>query len=96
MLATVVFAEHMAGSFHTGWWVGLVIGFAVVVVVVAVVAALLTYASRIGDGAGEARDALDAARQGMTPLSRLEGASQTARVALAAARSARGALERIA
>jgi hypothetical protein len=94
MLAVTVFAEHTAGNPHTGWWVGLVIGFTVVVVVVAVVAALLTYASRIGEGAGEARDALDSARHGMTPLSRLEGASQTARVALAAARSARSALER--
>ncbi|MCA1698722.1 MAG: hypothetical protein LC790_07425, partial [Actinobacteria bacterium] len=91
---TAVLAEHMAGSLHTGWWAGLVIGFAVVVVVVAVVAALLTYASRISDGAGEALDALDSARRGMEPLGRLEGASQTARVALAAARSARGTLER--
>ena len=39
MLATMVLAEHMAGSLHTGWWAGPVIGFAVVVVVVAVVAA---------------------------------------------------------
>lgn len=89
-----VVAEHMAGSLHTGWWVGLVIGFAVVVVVVAVVAALLTYASRISDGAGEALDALESAREGMAPLARLERATDAARVTLAGARAARGSLER--
>ena len=91
----MVVASHMAGSLHTGWWAGLVIGFVVVVVVVAVVAALLLYASRISDGAGEALDALESAREGMAPLSRLERASDAARVALAGARSARGSLERI-
>lgn len=90
-----VFAEHMAGSLHTGWWVGLVIGFAVVVVIVIVVAALLTYASRLGEGTGEAFDAFDSARQHMEPLARLDGASQTAGLALAAAREARDELERI-
>jgi hypothetical protein len=89
----LVFAGHMAGSLHTGWWVGLVIGFAVVVVVVAVVAALLTSASRIGERAGAALDALDSARRGMEPLARLGGATDAARATLAAARAARSSLE---
>lgn len=95
MTVLTVFAEHMAGSLHTGWWAGLVIAFAAVVVIVAVVAALLTYASRLGEGAGEALDAFDSARQHMEHLARLEGASQTAGLALAAARSARDELERV-
>lgn len=89
----LVLASHMAGSLHTGWWAGLVIGFVVVVVVVAVVAALLLYASRISDRAGEAIDALESAREGMAPLAHLERATDAARVALAGARSARGSLE---
>ncbi len=48
---------------HTGWWVGLVLGFVIVSVVVVLVALILMYAARIVDQAvdgigrmGDARD----------------------------------------
>ncbi len=57
-------ATHTAGDPYLGWYIGLGVGFFVVVVVVAVVALLLTYATRIGDRAQEAAEALVEAREG--------------------------------
>lgn len=85
-------ATHLAGNPYSGWWVGLFVGFGLVVVVVAVVAALLTSASRLGDQAQAAIEAFDAARAGTGALARLEGTNETAQEILAATRAAREAL----
>ena len=82
-------ATHTAGDPYFGWYIGLAIGFVVVVVVVAVVALLLTFATRIGDGAQEAIEALVEARDGMLGLQALRGANDSAEATLEAARAAR-------
>jgi len=87
-------ATHTAGDPYFGWYLGLVIGFFVVVVVVAVVAVLLTFATRIGDGAQAAIEALVEAREGMLGLRALGGANDSAEATLDAARAARPTLSR--
>jgi hypothetical protein len=59
----MLLAAHTAGSPHLGWYVGLIIGFAVVLVVVVAVASILTSASRINDQARQAIEAVDLARE---------------------------------
>ncbi len=82
-------ATHTAGDPYLGWYIGLGVGFFVVVVVVAVVALLLTYATRIGDRAQEAAEALLEAREGTLGLRALRGANDSAEATLEAARAAR-------
>ncbi len=53
---------------HTGWYIGLGIGFLVVSVVVVVVATILTLASRIGSQARMGIEAMDEAREATLPV----------------------------
>ncbi len=92
LLTTETLAAHTAQNPYTGWWAGLVIGFAVVVVVVIVVALILTFASRISDQTEDALEAFDSARAGTSPLARLEDTRSAAQEVLNAMRSARAAL----
>lgn len=85
-------AAHTYQDPYTGWWAGLVIGFAVVVVVVIVVALILTFASRIGDQTQDALEVFDAARAGTSPLSGLGDTRTAAQEILNAMRAARDAL----
>lgn len=77
---------------YTGWWVGLTLGFLVVVVVVLLVSVLLTAASRIADQAGLAGDALESVREQTDALGSVGAVNQSAVAILEAARTARGAL----
>jgi len=77
---------------NLGWWVGLIVGCLVVVVVVAAVAAVLTYASRLGEGSQKAAEALEAARTGMRPLAEAELGAGAAADLVASARTAGRAL----
>ena len=52
----------------TGWWISIVIGFAVVVFIVICVAMILTYASRILDQAVTGIGAMDMARSNTDPV----------------------------
>ncbi|MGI8593024.1 MAG: hypothetical protein ACR2ML_01400 [Solirubrobacteraceae bacterium] len=83
----MIFAES-----YTGWWVGLTLGFLVVVVVVLLVSVLLTAASRIADQAGVAGDALESVREQTDALGSVGTVNQSAVAILEAARAARGAL----
>ncbi len=87
-------ATHTAGDPYFGWYAGLAVGFCVVVVVVAVVALLLTYATRVGDRAQEAVEALIEARQGTLGLHPLRRANDSAEATLEAARASRRPLTR--
>lgn len=61
----------LAASF-TGWWVGLSIGFTVVVVVVILVAMILTYAARIRDQALDGIGRMDMARANTESVWRIQ------------------------
>jgi len=82
----------LLASSNFGFYLGLSIGFAVVVVVVIVVAALLTFASRIGDQAEIAAGALEQVRTNTAALPEVETTNEHALAILAGAKAARGAL----
>lgn len=63
---------HKVDPSYTGWWVGISIGFAVVVVVVILVALILTYAARILDQALTGIGAMDMARANTDPVWRIQ------------------------
>lgn len=75
-----------------GWYLGLVIGFAVVAVVVVVVATILTLAARIARQADLATEALDVGRVNTLPLWDVQKTNNAVRAIIQAARTARGAL----
>ena len=77
---------------NTGWWVGLIAGFAVVVVVVVVVGLVLMLASRIADSARTAGDALPIVRDQTDALRDLGDINTYAISILRSARAARKAL----
>jgi hypothetical protein len=58
---------HTPGH-NTWWYVGLAIGFAIVVVVVIIAASILALAARIGAQAREGIDAMDEARVSTLPV----------------------------
>jgi hypothetical protein len=76
----------------TGWWVGMIIGFVLVVAVVIVVGALLALASRIGSQARESVQALEVARSNTQSIDELKRTNSTLQSILRGARSARQAL----
>lgn len=80
------------GSVNSDWYLGLTIGFVVVVVVVLVVAVILTYASRIVDQTRLANEGLEQVRDGTAPLWEVRRTNGAAVGILAAARTARGAV----
>ncbi|MGI8622769.1 MAG: hypothetical protein ACR2NB_04605 [Solirubrobacteraceae bacterium] len=63
---------------HTGWFVGLGIGFGIVAVVVVLVAAILTYAARIGDQARDGIERMDDARASTLPIWNLQQLNSSA------------------
>jgi hypothetical protein len=75
-----------------GWWVGLIIGLAVVVVVVVVVSVLLVLAARINAQARAATRELEAIQSTTQPLVELARTNATLQSILRGARSARQAL----
>lgn len=77
---------------YTGWWVGLSLGFLVVVVVVLVVAAILTFASRVARQAENATFALAEVGELTAPLEEVADINGSAIAILEAAKTARGAL----
>jgi hypothetical protein len=74
---------------NEGWYIGLGIGFAIIVVVVILVGAILTLARRIGVQAREAIDGLDEARVTTLPLWDLRDTNRSLQAILDAARRAR-------
>jgi Sec-independent protein translocase protein TatA len=74
------------------WYLGLTLGFIVVVAVVVIVAAILTFASRIGEQARTAIEALEQVRDSTAPLWEVRKTNASAVAILGAARAARGAL----
>lgn len=77
----------------SGWFLGLLIGFAVVLAVVIVVGMVLALVTRIGSEARTALQELETARHNTQPLHQLETTNQTLRSILAGARAARRTLE---
>jgi hypothetical protein len=82
----------LAASF-AGWWVGLTIGFAVVVVVVILVAMILTYAARIRDQAEDGIARMDMARSNTLPVWRVQEINVSATGIWRSAEAARKILE---
>jgi len=77
---------------YTGWWVGLVLGFAVVVIVVVIVGIILALASRIADDAQAASDTLPVVRDQTDALRDVGYINDSAISILRSARAARKAL----
>lgn len=80
------------GTEHTGWYVGLTIGFAIVGVVVVLVATILTLAARIGSQAREGIESMDEARSTTLPVWEIQKINVSATAIWKAAESARKAL----
>lgn len=87
-------AAHTAGDPYFNWYLGLVIGFVVVVVVVAVAGWLLTIASRIGDQAQRAGEVLTSTGSSVAPASEVRRANDSAAAILDLATRARTTLVR--
>lgn len=64
--------EGLPTNDHTGWFIGLGIGFAVVAIVVVLVSIILTYAARIGDQARDGIGRMDQARETTVPIWNLQ------------------------
>jgi hypothetical protein len=79
----------LAGSANSDWYLGLTIGFVLVVVVVVVVAVILTYASRIADSSIVANAELQEVRDGTAPLWEVRKTNRAALAILEATRTAR-------
>lgn len=75
-----------------GWWIGLIVGSALVVVVVAAVAALLVLASKINEQVGAAVRELEMTRSTTQPLVDLGRTNTLLQNILSGARAARQAL----
>lgn len=84
--------NEVGESYVGGWWVGLIIGCALVVVVVAVVAALLVLAAKISEQVRTAVDELEATRVTTAPLAELGRTNGLLQSILDGARTARKAL----
>lgn len=77
---------------YTDWWVGLSLGFIVVVIVVVIVAIVLTRAARIAAGARAATDALPVVRAQTDALQDVGRINESAISILRSVRAARKAL----
>lgn len=78
---------------HSGWYIGLGIGFLIVAVVVVLVATILTYAARIRDQARTAIGAMDEARETTLPIWDLQQLNGSVTGIWRSAESVRHALE---
>lgn len=86
-------AQDVALGSTFGWYVGLTVAFAIIVVVVIIVASILQLASKIGQQAAAAIQALDASRHNTLPLWDVQKVNDGARGIHDAARTARRVLE---
>jgi len=77
---------------YVGWWIGLSVGFLVVVVAVAVVGTILGVASRLSDQAAILGGAVEDAGASTLELPRLEDASETLADIVVTVRRARSRL----
>lgn len=77
---------------QTGWWVGLILGFAAVAVVVVIVAVMLTVAARVADDARAATETLRVVRDQTEALRDTPAINTSAVSILRSARAARKAL----
>lgn len=75
-----------------GWYVGLSIGFAIIVVVVAVVASILTLAQRISQQAPLATAGLNAVAENTSLIPAVQTVNQSGMAILRACQAARAAL----
>lgn len=75
-----------------GWYVGLGVGFAVIVVVVALVASILTLAARISDQAPLATAGLEAVAENTSLIPAVDTVNQSGMAILRACQAARAAL----
>jgi hypothetical protein len=75
-----------------GWYVGLSIGFAIIVVVVALVASILTLAQRISQQAPLATAGLNAVAENTSLIPAVETVNQSGMAILRACQAARAAL----
>jgi hypothetical protein len=75
-----------------GWYVGLTIGFAIIVVVVAVVASILTLAGRISQQAPLATAGLNAVAENTSLIPAVHTVNASGLAILKACQTARGAL----
>jgi hypothetical protein len=82
----------IAAEQYTDWWVGLTLGFLVVVVVVVIVSILLSLAARIADNADTATEALPVVRDQTAALREVGSINESAISILRSARAARKAL----
>ena len=84
--------HELAGSVNSDWYLGLTIGFVLVVVVVIVVAVILSYAARIADHTLLATEGLEEVRDGTAPLWEVRKTNTAAVAILEATRTARAAV----
>jgi len=75
-----------------GWYLGLIIAFAVIVVVVAIVASILTLAARIAEQAPVATAGLNQVAENTSLIPAVEVVNNTTMAILKACKTARGAL----
>ncbi|MGH8901582.1 MAG: hypothetical protein ACRDYA_07835 [Egibacteraceae bacterium] len=75
-----------------GWYLGIAIGFLVVVVVVVIVASILALAARISEKAQTAIQGLEQVRINTTPLKGVDTTNACGLAILKACQTARGAL----
>jgi hypothetical protein len=82
----------LAGSANSDWYLGLTLGFIIVVVVVILVAVILSYAARISDQTRLANEGLEEVRTGTAPLWEIRNTNKAGIAILGAARTAREAV----
>jgi hypothetical protein len=82
----------LAGSANSDWYLGLTLGFIIVVVVVILVAVILSYAARISDQTRVANEGLEEVRDGTAPLWEVRNTNKAGIAILGATRTAREAV----
>ncbi len=92
MLLTALTTQVPQGP-NDGWYIGLVIGFTIVVVVVIIAASILALASRIGAQARVGIEAMDQARVNTLPIWEVQTTNTLLTTLWKTAESAREALE---
>ncbi len=85
--------QSIESQSYTGWYIGLITGFAIVVVVVILVGTILMYASRIADQAKDGIGRMDEARATTLPIWELQDLNVSATGIWKAVESTRPVLE---
>jgi hypothetical protein len=89
----VIAVDEFGESNLSGWWIGLITGFGLVVVVVLIVGALLALAAQIGERARHAANSLRCTQLVTQPITELGRVNDILLSILHGAKSAREALE---